>query len=103
MSCSPFPAGDVLPSGLSSDEWDGQPCACVRFKGVLHLGSVGSSVFIGDARVPLAAVEAGVAPVGILGGAASHHLLKAAEQWGKEPLLAPLSLSSACSFWWGSG
>lgn len=53
MSCSPFPVGDLLPSGISSDEWHGQPCACIYFPGVLHLGNMDSFVFSSDVGFPL--------------------------------------------------
>lgn len=53
MSCSPFPVGDLLPSGVSSDEWHDQPCACIYFSGGLHLGDMDSSMFSSDAGFPL--------------------------------------------------
>lgn len=63
MSCSPFPVGDVSPAGISSDEWHGQPCACVLFLGVLHLDVTDNSVFGGGAGFPSAALEDGIAHV----------------------------------------
>lgn len=53
MSCSPFPVGDLLPSGASSDEYHGKPCACICFSGVLHLGDMDNIVFCSDIGFPL--------------------------------------------------
>lgn len=53
VSFSPFLVGDLLPSGVSSHEWHGQPCACICFSGVLHLGDMNSFAFSSDAGFPL--------------------------------------------------
>lgn len=53
MSCFPFPVRDLLHSGISSDERHGQPCACIDFSGVLHLGDMDSFVFHSNVGFPL--------------------------------------------------
>lgn len=53
VKSSPFPVGDLLSSGVSSDEWHGQPCACIYFPAVLRLGDVGSFLFSSDVGYPL--------------------------------------------------
>lgn len=53
LALCPALLSHLLPSGVSSDEWHGQPCACIYFSGGLHLGDMDSSMFSSDAGFPL--------------------------------------------------